>query len=66
MKDQPNTNLLTLVLFSITSVIYLLNAGWEYFYAVEKDTGNITTNIALAVMWFCIGLSFWNYNPKQK
>jgi hypothetical protein len=62
---KPNTNLLTMVLFSMTSVIYVANAIYLEYYTKDPDHTQFGVNIALAVMWFCIGWSF-SYTPPTK
>jgi hypothetical protein len=60
-----DTNILTFGLFSLTGIIYFLTAGYSYLYVKNYEGTEITTNIALGVMFICIGLSFWQQQPKK-
>ena len=57
---KPNYNLITMVLFGMTSVIYVANAIYIEYFTKDPDHTQFGVNIALAIMWFCIGLSFMN------
>jgi hypothetical protein len=57
-------NFLTMILFSITALIYFATAGYIHFYTLNPEMSDISTNIALGVMFFCIGLSFLTTKKK--
>jgi hypothetical protein len=46
---------LTMGLFAFTAIIYFMNAGYSYYKQIE---GGVSMNIALGVMFLCVGLSF--------
>jgi hypothetical protein len=56
--DAKSTNILTIVLFTLTSLIYLANAAYSQYFTKNPDSGDIYTNVALAIAFFCIGISF--------
>jgi hypothetical protein len=56
--DAKSTNILTMFLFALTSVIYLATAAYSQFFTKNPDSGDVMSNIGLAIMFFCIGLSF--------
>jgi hypothetical protein len=62
---QRDTNILTFSLFSLTGIIYFLNAGYTYLYVKNYEGSEVATNIALGVMFICIGLAFWQQRPKN-
>jgi hypothetical protein len=61
--SEVNTGPLTMSLFTLTAVIYFANAGYSYYKNIE---GQVGINIALGVMFFCIGLSFLTSSKDKK
>jgi hypothetical protein len=52
-------------LWYMVSGVYLLNAGYLYFFTTSPDMGEIVFNLSMVVVWLSIGYSF-NYTPPKK
>jgi hypothetical protein len=58
---EKQTGQLSMFLFTLTACIYFANAWYSYYKNIE---GGVSINIALGIMFFCIGLSFLSIKSK--
>jgi hypothetical protein len=64
-NTSPKKSQNFMFLWYIVSAIYLVNAGYLYFFITSPDMGEIVFNLSMVVVWLSVGYSF-QYTPPEK